>query len=50
MANKNRMEQPYGYREQNKFTSEPAMICEVISSKGGTDSEQTKKIEEILLI
>ena len=48
MANKNRMEQPYGYREQNKFTSEPAMICEVISSKGGTDSEQTKKIEEIL--
>ena len=32
------MQQPYGYREQNKFTSETNMICDVISA-GGSDKD-----------
>ena len=33
MSKKNRLEQPYGYKEQNKYVSEPAMICNAITSK-----------------
>ena len=42
------MQQPYGYREQNKFTSESLMICDAISS--GSDKDIIKKLVEKLNI
>lgn len=41
------MQQPYGYREQNKFNSESNMICDAIG-KGGSSEEKEKQINEIL--
>ena len=46
MANKNRIEQPYGYKEQNKFRSEPAMICKAIKGKNPT-RERSKNFHKI---
>ena len=50
MSKKNRIEQPYGYREQNEFTSEPAMICDAINgiSGGGGDEELIEKVNTLL--
>ena len=48
MNKNNRMQQPYGYREQNKFTSESLMICDAISS--GSDKDIIKKLIEKLNI
>jgi len=44
MNKNNRMQQPYGYREQNKFTSESLMICDAISS--GSDKDIINKLVE----
>ena len=41
------MQQPYGYREQNKFTSEPSMVCDAISSSG-SDKDIIKQLVEKL--
>ena len=49
MSNNNRMQQPYGYREQNKFTSETNMICDAISA-GGSDKDIIKQLVEKLNI
>lgn len=49
MSKNNRMQQPYGYREQNKFTSETNMICDAISV-GGSDKDIIKQLVEKLNI
>ena len=49
MSNNNRMQQPYGYREQNKFTSETNMICDAISASG-SDKDIIKQLVEKLNI
>ena len=43
MSKNNRMQQPYGYREQNKFTSETNMICDAISAGGSLGKSQYVK-------
>lgn len=49
MKTRNRMQQPYGYREQNKYVSEGNMICQaIIEGQGGSGSTVEKQIEEIL--
>ena len=49
MSKNNRMQQPYGYREQNKFTSESSMICDAISA-GDSDKDIIKQLVEKLNI
>jgi len=49
MSRNNRMQQPYGYREQNKFTSEPSMVCDAISASG-SDKDIIKQLVEKLNI
>ena len=49
MSKNNRIQQPYGYREQNKFTSETNMICDAISA-GGSDKDIIKQLVEKLNI
>ena len=49
MSNKNRMQQPYGYREQNDFSSSVGMVCEAITS-GSSDKDIIKQLVEKLNI
>ena len=37
MAKKNRIQQPYGYRDMNEYTSEANMLSNAISSIGKCD-------------
>ena len=48
MSKKNRIEQPYGYREQNKYVSGPAMICDAIKGKV-TLEDLAEHIRELML-
>ena len=50
MGKRNRMQQPYGYREQNQYLSELAMICTAIEDGGGGSGSSyvEKIIKEIL--
>jgi len=48
MSRNNRIQQPYGYREQNNLTTEPAMICNAITSGSASSKEIIEKINYIL--
>ena len=45
MSNKNRIQQPYGYREQNDFSSSIGMVCEAITN-GGSEKDIIKQLVE----
>ena len=48
MNKNNRIQQPYGYREQNHLVTEPAMICNAITGGSASSSEIIEKINYIL--
>ena len=48
MSRNNRIQQPYGYREQNNLTTEPAMICNAITGGSTSSKEIIEKINYIL--
>jgi len=48
MSRNNRIQQPYGYREQNSLTTESAMICNAITGGSASSKEIIEKINYIL--
>ena len=48
MAKKNRIEQPWGYREQTVYQSAANLLRDELNKKDKLDSEQSKLIEELL--